>query len=209
MPRPKGSKNKPKTGNGSSTDGTLDNGVSAGVAGLPVGGTELVVAPAGTFGARMQWCYTSFKREQVESIQRSPGVVHVVGEEVAPSTQRVHYQGVVRFPRAISFQQLRLLAPDAHFEPCRNWTASVKYCRKGGKMIYDNGPRSSREENEAVWDYVLRELNRDPTAETCRRLAQEHPRFWIMWGRRVKDWMGDAFFTPSSFILPNFSLPPS
>lgn len=206
MPRPKGSKNKPKTGNDL---GSVSYPVARGDGGP--GSLAVVPYVEATDGglARMQWCYTSFDRRQVDAIQAVTGLVHVVGRERAPTTDRVHYQGVVRFPRRFSFAELRLLAPDAHWEVCRNFRAAVVYCRKDHDMVYDNGPTTQREDMEAVWNYVIREVSAHPTAETCRRLAQEHPRFWMMWGRRVKDWLGDAFFTPTEYMLPNFSLPPS
>lgn len=58
-----------------------------------------------------------------------------VGEEGTP-----HIQGVIRFNRKL--RPKNLFPKEIHWEKCRNWEASLTYCRKENNYIEKNVPRS-------------------------------------------------------------------
>lgn len=51
-------------------------------------------------------------------------------EEICPTSQRHHLQGVVCFGSRKRFTAVQKLLPGAHLEPCRNLLKSIEYCSK-------------------------------------------------------------------------------
>lgn len=61
------------------------------------------------------------------------GGQYLIGEEIGKNGTP-HLQGVFRLKNAVSFNALKDAIPKAHIEPCKNWKASIQYCKKDGKF---------------------------------------------------------------------------
>lgn len=55
-----------------------------------------------------------------------------------------HFQGVMKFLNARSFNTVKDLLPKAHFEPCRRWEDAVKYCSKSETRILGPWTKNTR-----------------------------------------------------------------
>lgn len=95
-------------------------------------------APAGS-KARL-WCFTiQLGDDPVElpSLTNWPDALAICfQEELAPTTNQRHLQGVVRLNRPFSLRMLKdALNGAAHWEICRSLKASLDYCRKDASRI--------------------------------------------------------------------------
>lgn len=60
----------------------------------------------------------------------------VIGEEVAPTTGTIHYQGFVEYENAATFSQLKERIPKAHIERAKGSNQQNKaYCTKDNNFI--------------------------------------------------------------------------
>lgn len=55
---------------------------------------------------------------------------HLFQDEIAPTTNKRHRQGTVRFKNQVSFSTLKDEFPTIHIEPCRSEDDSFRYCKK-------------------------------------------------------------------------------
>lgn len=61
-----------------------------------------------------------------------------VGQVEEGESGNKHIQACFRWKNARSFDQVKLLFPGAHIEPCKNWSKSTEYCTKERSRV---GPR--------------------------------------------------------------------
>lgn len=148
------------------------------------------------------WCVTLWSREDVDRIESLPSApLLVVGEEVCPSSGRIHYHAYVEFAYAVRFSTLHLQFPDAHFEPRKGTRDdAVKYALKDGKVLVNRVPVASPGVNQVkkpgeVEVEVHRRLRE---GDTIRQVWADHPiycarnmrmlrsvvRIYELWGHR-------------------------
>lgn len=94
-----------------------------------------------------RWCFTWFIPEEQISNAREKLVIHFnqeglmycIGDEVCPSTGKVHLQGYVEFKNQKKFNQLKLKYPSRiHWEPAKgNRKQNYEYCLT---LISPEGP---------------------------------------------------------------------
>lgn len=101
-----------------------------------------------------RWCFTIFKEGEEERDWKNifggnPINYMIVGEETCPTTQRIHYQGYVRFNNRMYFSKLKRMVPTAHLEIARGTERENKrYCSKEGKIIHEEGECESSNTDE-------------------------------------------------------------
>lgn len=157
------------------------------------------------------WVLTLWKMDDVERIKTLESPILVVGEELCPSTGRVHYHAYIGFANARTFRSLKLQFPDAHIEPLRSSESkAAEYCKKDGKVLVErlpaggldalvvNAPQKSGE----VEVEVHRRLR---AGETIRAIWADHPiycarnmrmlravvRIYELWGHRDDSCLSD------------------
>lgn len=154
-----------------------------------------------------QWVFTAFSEDVVDRIQGAfVPELYVVGRELAPTTKRVHYQAVMRVPRGVSFQELHDQFPDVHFERCKSINKSVKYCRKDGDMVYDQGfgnVQASRTKAKEDTTLVILDIIENATSyrEGYEQIKREHPLFLFWHRRKVQEALMDKFPPPGGLAL--------
>lgn len=89
---------------------------------------------------RRRWCFTVNNPEEKEIfllVEFLAQMDYVFQEEIGESGTR-HLQGTFSSKNPIRFSRLKKLIPRAHWEPCRDWKASIKYCsdpnKRSGKI---------------------------------------------------------------------------
>jgi len=83
-----------------------------------------------------RWAFTAFK-EQWNLFETMPSIVAEWGwqTEIAPDTQREHYQGFIRTHTQCRFAQMKKCFPGVHIEASRNWPALLAYCDKTDSAV--------------------------------------------------------------------------
>lgn len=78
-----------------------------------------------------RWAFTAFQ-EQYHLFDTMPELINMWGwqKEIAPDTQREHYQGYIQTKRQCRFKQLKDILPGVHIEPARDWLKLLQYCKK-------------------------------------------------------------------------------
>lgn len=78
------------------------------------------------------WCFTynnpEEKHKDIEKLLNDTSK-YMFQLEIGDSKTE-HYQGVLKYRNARSFDSMKKLLPLAHWEKCNNFKASVEYCRK-------------------------------------------------------------------------------
>lgn len=103
--------------------------------------TEQKVSGSGHGVVGRSWCVTLWGEDDVLRLKSLPDVVAlVVGEEVAPSTGKVHFQTYVRFQDNKRLSWWKNQFPTAHVEKRKGseWQAA-EYCRKDARVLVDYG----------------------------------------------------------------------
>ncbi len=96
------------------------------------------------------WAYTLNNYDQkdvthLHSLFPKGGTVNYVMQEEVGTEGTPHLQGCIRFKEAKTFATIKKIYPKAHWEQCKNWLASIRYCTKEDTRegeIYSN------------WNYV-------------------------------------------------------
>ena len=88
------------------------------------------------------WCFTlnNYTKADIKAFKML-SERYCFQEETGKSGTR-HLQGVIYFPNAISFKSAQSKCVRAHWEPCKNLMASVRYCSKEDTRTgscYSNG----------------------------------------------------------------------
>lgn len=81
------------------------------------------------------WLFTHFDytvsgSELHKKLLSLGSIKHLFQDEIAPTTQKKHRQGTVRFKNQVSFSTLTAEFPGIHIEPCRSEEDSFRYCNK-------------------------------------------------------------------------------
>lgn len=83
------------------------------------------------------WCLTvnNYSPSDVEIYKHSlSNTQYVIGKEIGTNGTR-HLQICLKFTNPRTFNSIKKMFPRAHIEPCRNWPASVIYCKKDNDYI--------------------------------------------------------------------------
>lgn len=96
------------------------------------------------------WCYTlnNYSDDEYTELQATECKHHVIGKEVGKEGTP-HLQGCVTYATKKSLLQMKKIQPRAHWEPARDASNAVEYCRKDGD-VWENGtpPASQKEKGE-------------------------------------------------------------
>lgn len=132
------------------------------------------------------WCVTLWSEEDVGRLRASAGIVAlVVGEEVCPTTQKVHYQTYVRFESNKRFSWWKSQFPTAHVEPRRgSEPEAAAYCRKDGRVLVDFGCSVDSEPAADTTEHVLNMLE---DGAPLWQIYKAHPKFYFHNRRKIVD----------------------
>lgn len=77
------------------------------------------------------WCFTlnNYMEAEILNLQ-SDSYEYCFQKEIGSETGTPHLQGVIKFKNAVRFSTVKKLNGRAHWEVCKNWNASLKYCSK-------------------------------------------------------------------------------
>ena len=86
-----------------------------------------------------RWAFTAFEAQWPQFAGQLPPVVKDAGWqiEIAPDTQKKHYQGYLLLNSTQRFAAMKKLFPGVHLEVARNWEALVAYCNKRDTAVPD------------------------------------------------------------------------
>lgn len=77
-----------------------------------------------------------FKEKFLKFCEAKEGSGYIFGEEVAPTTGQLHYQGYVQFKTDVRFERLRKMGGLCRWFPAKGTCAqNQKYCDKGKNII--------------------------------------------------------------------------
>jgi len=99
------------------------------------------------------WILTLWNKISIIEPEDVKAIYSVVGEEICPDTQKLHYHQFIYFKNPRTFSGIKkMTTSDAHIEIVRCNSDSMKYCKKDGKIIHefgnppnDNGVKKIRE----------------------------------------------------------------
>lgn len=81
-------------------------------------------------------CYTMY--DKIPNMGGPNQVYNIYGEEICPTTKRLHYQGYVEFDKALGIKKIKLSlgSETVHIEKrLGTQTEAIDYCKKDGKFI--------------------------------------------------------------------------
>lgn len=106
------------------------------------------------------WCFTSFEEEPALQIASLPNRVCVIAKETCPTTERVHWQGYVRFARQQRFTWWKNQFPTVHVEPRRGSEVSaVNYIKDVALYNLAHPDSPPKTQGEIVCDYGSYEVD--------------------------------------------------
>lgn len=90
--------------------------------------------------------YNNYEEKDIGTMEQYlSDTEYIFGEEIGKNGTP-HLQGVIRFKNPVSFERLKKDWPKIHWEICKNWTASKKYCSKEGKIHTNMNKKKTLEE---------------------------------------------------------------
>lgn len=117
------------------------------------------------------FCFTDFTKDKEFYNNLDPAYM-IIGEEVCPSTNMIHWQGYIRFNNQRHFNQVQKQFQPRHIEICKGSSSSnIKYCSKDHNIVLEIGERpkqGKRSDLEAVAELVS-------SGATLKDIAEEHP----------------------------------
>lgn len=128
------------------------------------------------------------KEELLEMIKERAATRYVViGEEVAPTTCTLHYQGFVEYENAATFEQLKARLPLAHIERAKGSNQQNKaYCTKDNNFVEDGKLVQRTQQGEAAIS-VLTLLQEGSTLIDIATQYQELATYCVKNWRNLKD----------------------
>lgn len=128
------------------------------------------------------------KEELLEMIKERAATRYVViGEEVAPTTGTIHYQGFVEYENAATFEQLKARLPLAHIERAKGSNQQNKaYCTKDNNFVEDGKVVQRTQQGEAAIS-VLALLQEGSTLIDIATQYQELATYCVKNWRNLKD----------------------
>lgn len=96
------------------------------------------------------WCFTLFfnranranRANILKCIFDSECNIYCFQDEICPSTEKIHFQGVIKLKTRMRMTQLKKFDPEIHWEPCKNFKASLIYCSdpiKRHELVWTKG----------------------------------------------------------------------
>jgi len=76
------------------------------------------------------WCFTLNNFMESETIKLQDDKYQYLFQEEIGENGTPHLQGVIRFKEPVRFTAVKKINGRAHWEKCKNWIASLKYCSK-------------------------------------------------------------------------------
>lgn len=139
-------------------------------------------------GARVRaWAFTAYDEEIVGRLKTEAGIAAmVVGEEICPTTGRLHYQGYIRFEQPRRFSWWKLHYPPLHVDPRKGTEMqNAVYCRKDKKVLIDFGIIEEVRSREGDPDMitVARKIMKGVPKGVILR---EHWRTWLIHGHKLR-----------------------
>lgn len=137
-------------------------------------------------GQGRSWCVTLWSEEDVGRLKGTAGInALVVGEEVCPTTRKVHYQSYVRFESNKRFSWWRTNFPTAHVELRRGTEAeAAEYCRKDGRVLVDFGAQVDSDPGSDTTEHVLNMLE---DGAPLWQIYKAHRKFFFHNHRKITD----------------------
>lgn len=104
-----------------------------------------------------RWCVTMWDIEKVKALKGHLIDYGLFGEEYAPTTGKLHYQGYIEFKKPYSFSSVKRVLCDktAHVEMAvAHHSLCTKYCEKAGKIVWkvEKPPMSDPENIFDIFD---------------------------------------------------------
>lgn len=87
-----------------------------------------------------RWCVTMWDAEKVQAIKKHLIEFGLFGEEYAPTTGKLHYQGYIEFYKSYTMGSVKRVLCDktAHVEPAvAHRNLCVTYCKKAGNIVWN------------------------------------------------------------------------
>ena len=113
------------------------------------------------------WIYTSYETDRPQPPDTTQ---HVVQQELCPTTNRKHWQGVVTFRHAKTAKAAqKAIGAGIHIERCVNLQKAIKYCQKKETSIPGTQYKQTNEPEEENWWQGL----------TTQELWQNHSK-WML-----------------------------
>lgn len=103
---------------------------------IVVHGTEVAggnTIPQPGCGRHRNWCFTSFEeKDPIEELgDNTKGIVYCKFQrEMSPTTEKLHWQGLVLFKNAQALSWFKKRCPTWHVERMISFEGSMKYCEK-------------------------------------------------------------------------------
>lgn len=76
------------------------------------------------------WCFTLNNFMESEVLKLQDDKYQYLFQEEVGENGTPHLQGVIRFKEPVRFSAVKKINGRAHWEKCKNWNASLKYCSK-------------------------------------------------------------------------------
>lgn len=124
------------------------------------------------------WCLTfnNYTDQNIAEIKHvlEDCVDYVIGKEVG-TNGTPHLQGVFKWTNPRSFAAVKKLIPRAHVEPCKNWNASVTYCKKEGDYFAKNMVETMEDQYNTYMHSVYDDVKWHDWQEEIIRLLETKP----------------------------------
>lgn len=156
------------------------------------------------------WCFTlnNYTAQEFEDIKNNFPIDTetqiVLGQEIGKNGTP-HIQGCIKLRNAISFQSMKKRIPRAHIEKCKNWDASVLYCKKDNKF-WTNIKPSKKEQyiidtfTDIKWhewqQNIIDIINTKPNRRTINW-------FWETEGNKGKSFLCEFLFLTKKALIIN------
>lgn len=87
------------------------------------------------------WCFTDHEKADLDQYIHPEVRFVVIGEETAPTTGQVHWQGFIQFKTKKRLSWIKkYISAAAHFEPCAGTAQqNYDYCTKDGNIVLEHG----------------------------------------------------------------------
>jgi len=148
-----------------------------------------------------RWAFTAYAEQYSLFNTVLPDVIAEIGyqKEIAPDTQREHYQGYIRTSRQVRFAQLRKIFPGVHLEPARNWEALLQYCKKTESAVPGTQVHIGNETERPQQLTMPQAL----TYFAANYPYEDSPDYKELTGQRLKDYKHNMFWRTVNNCIAN------
>lgn len=136
------------------------------------------------------WCFTTYELDDINELRGLMDIKAIcVGKEICPTTNRVHYQGYIRFAEPVRFSFWKNNYPRIHVERrIGNEYQAASYCRKDGDIIVDygcDGPPRKKFKGDQHDQCAQMIANGCTKAQVHREMG---PRYYYLNCRKIQDY---------------------